>query len=60
MNKLLPVEFQEIEHYGNVMEQVRQFERELEAYNNVIFGREETPIQGPKRLKCIARNLKVV
>tara|TARA_B100001559_G_scaffold314161_1_gene314158 strand:+ start:399 stop:803 length:405 start_codon:yes stop_codon:yes gene_type:complete len=41
---LLPVEFAEIEHIGNTMEQVRQFERELDGYNNVIFGRTESPI----------------
>ena len=43
-NNLLPVQFNEIEHHGNSMEQVRKFERELEGYNNVIFGREDTPI----------------
>lgn len=43
-NNLLPVQFNEIEHIGSTMEQVRNFERELEGYNNVIFGREDTPI----------------
>ena len=43
-NNLLPVQFNEIEHIGSTMEQVRSFERELESYNNVIFGREDTPI----------------
>lgn len=43
-NNLLPVQFSEIEHIGSTMEQVRKFERELEGYNNVIFGREDTPI----------------
>jgi hypothetical protein len=43
-NNLLPVAFEVIEHHGNSMEQVRKFERELEAYNNVIFGREQTPV----------------
>jgi hypothetical protein len=43
-NNLLPVQFNEIEHIGSTMEQVRKFERELEGYNNVIFGREDTPI----------------
>ena len=43
-NNLLPVAFDVIEHHGNSMEQVRKFERELEAYNNVIFGREQTPV----------------
>ena len=44
-NSLLPVDFKEIEHHGNTMDQVRNFERELDGYNNVIFGREETPIK---------------
>ena len=44
MTNLLPVQFTEIEHIGNSMEQVRNFERELDGYNNVIFGREKTPI----------------
>ncbi len=43
-NNLLPVAFEEIEHHGNSMEQVRRFERELDGYNNVIFGREQTPV----------------
>lgn len=43
-NNLLPVAFEVIEHHGNSMEQVRKFERELEGYNNVIFGREQTPV----------------
>ena len=44
MKNLLPVQFEEIEHIGNTMEQVRKFERELDNYNNVIFGREDIPI----------------
>jgi len=44
-NNLLPVDFKEIEHHGNTMDQVRNFERELDGYNNVIFGRQETPIK---------------
>lgn len=44
MNNLLNVDFHEIEHHGNAMEMVRRFESELESYNNVIFGRENTPI----------------
>lgn len=44
MNNLLNVAFTEIEHHGNAMEMVRRFEAELESYNNVIFGREQTPI----------------
>ena len=43
-NNLLPVAFEEIEHHGNSMEQVRKFERELDGYNNVIFGREQSPV----------------
>ncbi len=43
-NNLLPVAFEEIEHHGNSMEQVRRFEIELDGYNNVIFGREQTPV----------------
>jgi|SRR5210317_140785 hypothetical protein len=43
-NNLLPVQFNEIENIGASMEQIRNFERELQSYNNVIFGREETPV----------------
>ena len=31
MKNLLPVQFEEIEHIGNTMEQVRKFERELDT-----------------------------
>ena len=38
-DKMLDIPFDSIEHHGNVMTQVRKFEREIEHYSDVLFGR---------------------
>jgi|TARA_Y100001937_G_C6939890_1_gene249866 hypothetical protein len=43
-NKMLEVEFEKVEHTGQVMDIIRSFEREIEGYQDVIFGRSEAPI----------------
>ena len=43
-NKMLEVEFKKVEHTGQVMDIIRSFEREIEGYQDVIFGRSEAPI----------------
>tara|TARA_B100000287_G_C20502734_1_gene729752 strand:- start:264 stop:662 length:399 start_codon:yes stop_codon:yes gene_type:complete len=44
-NKMLEVQFDKVEHIGQTMDAVRKFERELEDYTDVIFGRKEAPIK---------------
>ena len=44
-NKMLEVQFDKVEHTGQVMDMVRNFEKELESYTDVIFGRKDSPIQ---------------
>ena len=43
-NKMLEVEFEKVEHTGQVMDIIRSFEREIEGYQDVIFGRSEASI----------------
>lgn len=42
---LLHVNFKDIEHEGNVMVTIRNFENEIEGYTNVLFGRTESPVE---------------
>ena len=42
-NKMIEVQFDKVEHTGQTMDMVRNFERELENYTDVIFGRKESP-----------------
>ena len=42
---MLEVQFDKVEHIGQTMDAVRKFERELEDYTDVIFGRKEAPIK---------------
>ena len=42
---LLHVNFKDIEHEGNVMVTIRNFENEIEAYTDVLFGRTESPVE---------------
>ena len=41
---MLDVSFEQIEHHGNAMEMVRKFEAELTHYNDVVFGRTQSPV----------------
>ena len=43
-NKMIEVQFDKVEHTGQTMDMVRNFERELENYTDVIFGRKESPV----------------
>ena len=43
-NKMIEVQFDKVEHSGQTMDMVRNFERELENYTDVIFGRKESPV----------------
>ena len=43
-NEMVAVSFDKIEHTGQIMDIIRSFERELQAYQDVIFGRTESPI----------------
>lgn len=42
---LLHVNFKDIEHEGNVMVTIRNFENEIEGYTDVLFGRTESPVE---------------
>ena len=42
---MLEVSFDKVEHIGQTMDTVRNFERELEDYTDVIFGRKEAPVK---------------
>jgi len=44
-HKMLEVPFNEIQHHGNSMEMVRRFEQEIEMYTDVIFGRQQAPVE---------------
>jgi len=43
-NKMIEVQFDKVEHTGQTMDMVRNFEKELETYTDVIFGRKESPV----------------
>ena len=43
-NKMIEVQFDKVEHTGQTMDMVRNFEKELENYTDVIFGRKESPV----------------
>ena len=43
-DRMLDVSFDQIEHHGNAMEMVRKFETELKHYNDVVFGRTQSPV----------------
>ena len=43
-DRMLDVSFEQIEHHGNAMEMVRKFETELKHYNDVVFGRTQSPV----------------
>ena len=43
-NKMIEVQFDKVEHTGQTMDMVRNFERDLENYTDVIFGRKESPV----------------
>ena len=42
--KMIEVQIDKVEHTGQTMDMVRNFERELENYTDVIFGRKESPV----------------
>ena len=41
---MIEVQFDKVEHTGQTMDMVRNFEKELENYTDVIFGRKESPV----------------
>lgn len=41
---MIEVQFDKVEHTGQTMDMVRNFEKELETYTDVIFGRKESPV----------------
>ncbi len=42
---MIEVQFDKVEHTGQTMDMVRNFEKELENYTDVIFGRKESPVK---------------
>ena len=44
-NSLLHVKFEDIEHHGNAMETIRNFENEIEGYTDTLFGRTKSPVE---------------
>jgi len=44
-NSLLHVKFEDIEHHGNAMETIRNFENEIEGYTDTLFGRTKSRVE---------------